>query len=719
MKKLYLLIVILFLGFGVWGQSVGDYRTIGSGDWNDISIWETLNTGRPPTWKAATSYPNFEETFNVYISEFDTITIPAGLTITYPGYDLIGSTGSCLIIEGILDLKELTYTVSSEDIEDVDSKFPNFIISGTCKTEEHLNVDTLIVTSTGLLEIGGPSYENTNQGWWSNSASPSLVSLKGTIKYSSPSVVTSQYIPSFPDSTYNNFIINSESAVTYDGTLNELVIDGTLTIGSTAELTISDGTKATVNNLTLNTTIDPLTIKSTSTSTGSLIITGSVSGSGLSYVKMESFISNPYPFENSYHLISPPLDGMTLEHLYDDNSGMIPARGDSMAMLSYTAGVGWGSFLKYESTDPINLGEGYFIVPSQSASLIYTGSIQTSNLDHVTISSGGTAMNCLGNPFTSSIGIRSGAASSQNFLDVNLSLIDPSYLTIYVWDQDSVYSKKSKNHFTSLAGDYLQSGQGFFIKAASNGDISFTRAMQSHQNDAEFYKKSTSSLPSGFVLKVIDDNYYADTEFKFEENMSKGLDPGNDLGLFGGIEYFNLYTKLIEDNGVKFMVQALPNDDFSTMTIPIGFDYTGGEVSFSAECTNLPAECQVILEDRTAGVYTNLFPSGTKYTVNLASGNTETGRFFLHTFDPTTVNTNIDNFQNITTFAFDKTIHIQGNVPVGSKAGIYDVSGRFLKQVELNAGALNLIPAQELKNGIYIVKISGENLEKVTKLVLE
>jgi hypothetical protein len=47
------------------------------------------------------------------------------------------------------------------------------------------------------------------------------------------------------------------------------------------------------------------------------------------------------------------------------------------------------------------------------------------------------------------------------------------------------------------------------------------------------------------------------------------------------------------------------------------------------------------------------------------------------------------------------------------------MSGKVMKIVELNAGALNLIPAQELKSGIYIVKISGKNLEKVTKLVLE
>ena len=40
--------------------------------------------------------------------------------------------------------------------------------------------------------------------------------------------------------------------------------------------------------------------------------------------------------------------------------------------------------------------------------------------------------------------------------------------------------------------------------------------------------------------------------------MTKGLDPSYDVGKMKGNPDIALYTKLIEDNGIDFTIQALP-----------------------------------------------------------------------------------------------------------------------------------------------------------------
>ena len=55
MKKLAsVLIASLLISVTVFAQSAGDYRSVGSGNWNDPTKWETYNGIR---WVAASSYP--------------------------------------------------------------------------------------------------------------------------------------------------------------------------------------------------------------------------------------------------------------------------------------------------------------------------------------------------------------------------------------------------------------------------------------------------------------------------------------------------------------------------------------------------------------------------------------------------------------------------------------------------------------------------------------
>src|SRR6187551_584748 len=55
MKKfISVLIVSILISYTVLSQSSGDYRSIGSGNWNDATKWETYNGS---SWVSTTIYP--------------------------------------------------------------------------------------------------------------------------------------------------------------------------------------------------------------------------------------------------------------------------------------------------------------------------------------------------------------------------------------------------------------------------------------------------------------------------------------------------------------------------------------------------------------------------------------------------------------------------------------------------------------------------------------
>lgn len=121
------------------------------------------------------------------------------------------------------------------------------------------------------------------------------------------------------------------------------------------------------------------------------------------------------------------------------------------------------------------------------------------------------------------------------------------------------------------------------------------------------------------------------TTIGYRNGTTLGLDPGFDVGNFGGAS-FDLFTHLVDGSSVQdFTYQSLPDSNYETMVVPIGLKAnTGSNVVFNTNNSNLPSGLQVILEDRTVGKYTVL-DGTTTYAVTLTSNEDGIGRFYLHT----------------------------------------------------------------------------------------
>lgn len=77
MKKLITLSCIVFYAIIAHAQSAGDYRTVATGNWNNIAIWERYNG---TAWKPATAYPTSGDGA-ITIKDGNNVTLNLSLTI--------------------------------------------------------------------------------------------------------------------------------------------------------------------------------------------------------------------------------------------------------------------------------------------------------------------------------------------------------------------------------------------------------------------------------------------------------------------------------------------------------------------------------------------------------------------------------------------------------------------------------------------------------------
>src|ERR1035437_8537187 len=273
------------------------------------------------------------------------------------------------------------------------------------------------------------------------------------------------------------------------------------------------------------------------------------------------------------------------------------------------------------------------------------GAYLTSGTKLVWLWKGGPGWEWIGDPYTSAINMNDAANASYNFLKTNAidyTNLDPSYACMYLWD-DATLSYKILGNGSygtrDLGHNVLQTGQGFFVKAAFDGVVvQFTNNMQVHQTATPFRAPAVTTSWPGITLTTTSAATSSAAIITFNRNMTKGLDPTYDAGLLRGTNGLSLYTRLLEDNGVYFAIQCLP-ESYDNLVIPVGVDSKdGGEITFSAETIELPKNCKVIIEDKTTNTFTSL-AEGETYKTTVLAGTSAVGRFYIHTGLNTTIGT--------------------------------------------------------------------------------
>jgi hypothetical protein len=238
--------------------------------------------------------------------------------------------------------------------------------------------------------------------------------------------------------------------------------------------------------------------------------------------------------------------------------------------------------------------------------------------------------------------------------------------------------------------------------------INFTTAMKSHTSDA--FKSAV--IQNGFNLIAESAGIKMSTSIKYFPQMTAGLDPGWDAGLFtnGDETSFSLFTALVEDNGVDFTIQCLPDYDYENLVVPVGITAKqGATVNFTLADVTVPVGYKVFLEDKVNGKFTRLDEQGSKTTVQINTPGNGTGRFFLHTKQEITgIKDGISNQIVFIPMPQHSIIRVSGLVNLPAQATVYDMNGRMIAIKKLTSLNENEIPLKGVSNGIYLVKIKSD-----------
>lgn len=490
------------------------------------------------------------------------------------------------------------------------------------------------------------------------------------------------------------------------------IINGTYNnSGFTCKSLIINASKQVTITGTLEVKSD-LTLKSDVTGTASLINKGTL------IVGRTVFAEN-YMTGNAWHIVAPIAENANASTFIQNSNNAIPFKEISgtiyFGMMDYNeAGNIWNNYFNAVTTEILNIGKGYSLRRSSDGLITWEGSIITGSKT-INLTKSGEGWNCIGNPYTSAINMNTSADAVNNFLTVNSGSLDPSYACAYLWDDASLKYKilGNVNYGTrDLGQNFVQAGQGFFVKAKDgSSSVQFTADMQTHQTGISLFKSAKLKWPS-VELNAISGTANSSTYIMFNNSMSKGLDVTYDAGLLRGKSGLNFYSKLIEDNGVDFAIQCLP-EDYTGLLIPIGIELDkGGEVTFSAEMNDLPANLNWVLEDRKNGEIIDL-NNGASYTSYV--NQIDTGRFFLKTI-LAILNVNKLEDTNITVFSDNKLIYIKGLLKQG-KADLFDINGRCLGSYSISRNE-EIIDAKSFASGIYMLKVKTENQIRSYKIFL-
>lgn len=464
---------------------------------------------------------------------------------------------------------------------------------------------------------------------------------------------------------------------------------------------ISASTAAVCNDLTIASGA-ALNLLSDASNSASLKLGGTYSGSStdINY--------NRYLVDNDWHLIGSPFSGETISNAYISANSIT-------GMKDYIESTdSWATDYVPANAPDIAFvsGKGYAAKINATGFIAFTGDPVIED-KYTPLTRDNNGWNLLSNPFATAVAANLAGSTTNNILTDNADVLDPSFTALYIWDNSTsqyvIINHAGGSPGVSLAQDYLQVGQGFFVKSidpASLNSFKVLTAMQMEKTDAAF--KSTEDSKMAITLFAESNSKLVNTQILYKENMSKGLDVGYDAGLFSSNPEFSIYSRLIDDNGVDFMLQAVPIN-FEETVIPIGIEANANEmISFSAQAMNIPEDYAVVLEDKELGVFTDL-TDGAKYTIQPSSNLSGTGRFYVHTSFKSTLGIgDIDEFSfQVFTQANNNQLVIRGESTPNTIARVYSITGKLVAETNLLQSVENKLSFNE-DAGVYIVQISNE-----------
>jgi hypothetical protein len=469
-----------------------------------------------------------------------------------------------------------------------------------------------------------------------------------------------------------------------------------------------------------------ITINGAFSTSGNLDLSSDGSDSGVLFLKGTSSGNITYKrgglLANKWSIITTPVSGQKIKAFADaagndirKNTGVTPNR---YAIAYYddsqSAGNKWVYYdVNMDADIEFEVGKSYAISRATDGELSFTGTLTTDNLFQTLTTNQWVA---IGNPFTTYFPANKNSNSS--FLNDNLSALDDTYQSIYMWDN-------SQNKYVAVteldaSNRSLTPGQGFFIKL-KNGqtDIVFKEEKRSTKPSTGItnFSKTKTKNPT-IQIFANDGTYKVNTSIKYFNNASTGFDKGLDIGNFNS-EGLDIYSRITDlSSETNFTIQSLPNNNLESMVVPIGIKTANNsEITLSVSSENLPNNYNIFLEDKELNSFHRFDQSDSNYIISLAKKTTFNNRFYIHV-TPQVLNIEDVKSDNLNVYLSAKRmLTINGLQSEKALVKVISILGKELVTKKTNTNQVEL--PTSLKSGIYIIKIESVKGSLTKKIILE
>lgn len=222
-------LLIVFFSTQTIGQTLDDYRTKQSGNWNALTTWERYNgtTWQTLTGTAPLTLPTSGDN-NITIRSSHTITVTANVTVDQV---LIESGGQVTINSG--------RTLTIADGTDTD-----FSVSGTLQTNSTSGTSGITTTGNLVFNDGGTYVHNVNGeavpiATWDTNSNCNIIGVTSTI----PTVA--RFNQSFGNFTWN--CAGQSATLDFNGNLRTINGDFTITSTNGQQLRLASGETQTLD----------------------------------------------------------------------------------------------------------------------------------------------------------------------------------------------------------------------------------------------------------------------------------------------------------------------------------------------------------------------------------------------------------------------------------------------------------------------------------------
>ncbi|TXD46299.1 T9SS type A sorting domain-containing protein [Polaribacter sp. IC073] len=592
---------------------------------------------------------------------------PASHTVTYNTPGLCNSMENFLITINEMDNASFSYTSASYNNNDTD---PTPTISGLVGGTFTSTAGLSIHPNTGKIDLSTATASSYIISYTTAGLCPSTATANITIQTSTFTWTGAS------DNTWE--LASNWSTNTLPATNADVIIPNGLTNYPTANSAV------TLNSLTIN--------------SGATFIPESTVTGAVTYKRN---IPN-----TNWHLVSFPVAGETLQDIISSHP-FATGTGTNIGIGFYSNSI--GSSWLYEqlaTSGALTSGLGTAIKLASAGDLSITGTANTSNINSYITTGSINNFNLIGNPFTAYV-------NSGSLTNTNTGVLTEE--TVWLWDGIGYTTYNAVNPID------IAPGQGFFVEAASNGNVTFATSNQSHHASEAFRRQAPK--PSFELFVEINDDKKS-TKVFYVDNKSTGYDNGYDSKMFDGVAAdFSVFTELLTNNkGKKLAIQTLPNSNLENMVIPVGIKAAAAkEIIFSLNATNFSTDMKFFLEDKATNTFTRLDKTNSTYKVILNEALSGTGRFYIHATaqKSLSVDQNIA-LKNVSIYKLNNaTVRIAGLPQGTSSITLYCMLGKQVMKSSFTSNGVKDISLPQLSKGIYLVKLQTEQGKLNKKIILE